>query len=118
MLIPLAAAIICYLVSVVAISTKKPGVKRGVIRSRDGPGGYINLTSANDEPVALSVSILGGRRNATAPLLYGWQFEDINVRVIFFKHIFRGLIEEQHSGDGGIYAEMIVNRAFQGKQTI
>ena len=118
MLTPLAAVIVYYLVLAVAISTKKPGVKREVIRSRDGPGGYINLTSASNEPVALSVSTLGGVRNATAPLLYGWQFEDINVRIVSFKHISRGLIKEQHSGDGGIYAEMIVNRAFQGKRTI
>lgn len=32
-----------------------------------------------------------------APLLYGWMIEDIN-----------------HSIDGGLYAEMITNRAFQG----
>ena len=36
-------------------------------------------------------------RNATSPYLYGLMHEDIN-----------------HSGDGGIYAEMIANRAFQG----
>ncbi|KAI5837654.1 Arabinosidase A [Morchella snyderi] len=36
-------------------------------------------------------------RNKTAPNLYGLFFEDIN-----------------HSGDGGIYAELIRNRAFQG----
>jgi len=36
-------------------------------------------------------------QNATAPFLHGIMFEDIN-----------------HSGDGGIYAELIVNRAFQG----
>ena len=38
---------------------------------------------------------LGG--NASSPLTYGLMFEDIN-----------------HSGDGGIYAELIRNRAFQG----
>ena len=48
-------------------------------------GGAINLT----------VSATGG--NVTSPLMYGLMFEDIN-----------------HSGDGGVYAELIPNRAFQG----
>jgi alpha-N-arabinofuranosidase len=43
----------------------------------------------------LSISATGG--NASSPLMYGLMFEDIN-----------------HSGDGGIYAELIQNRAFQG----
>jgi alpha-N-arabinofuranosidase len=43
----------------------------------------------------LTVSSTGG--NATSALQYGIMFEDIN-----------------HSGDGGIYAELIQNRAFQG----
>src|SRR6476469_8573019 len=45
--------------------------------------------------VNLTVSSSGG--NASAPLAYGIMFEDIN-----------------HSGDGGLYAELIQNRAFQG----
>jgi alpha-L-arabinofuranosidase len=45
--------------------------------------------------VKLTVSATGG--NATSPLQYGIMFEDIS-----------------HSGDGGIYAELIQNRAFQG----
>jgi alpha-N-arabinofuranosidase len=44
--------------------------------------------------VALSVSQSGG--HAASPYMYGLMFEDIN-----------------HSGDGGIYAELIQNRAFQ-----
>ncbi|ERF72007.1 hypothetical protein EPUS_09374 [Endocarpon pusillum Z07020] len=44
---------------------------------------------------ALQVANSGG--NASSPLQYGLMFEDIN-----------------HSGDGGIYAELIRNRAFQG----
>ncbi|KIM98287.1 glycoside hydrolase family 51 protein [Oidiodendron maius Zn] len=45
--------------------------------------------------INIKVSNQGG--NATSPLMYGIMFEDIN-----------------HSGDGGIYAELIQNRAFQG----
>lgn len=45
--------------------------------------------------INLSVSANGD--NVTFPLMYGLMFEDIN-----------------HSGDGGIYAELIQNRAFQG----
>ncbi|TVY83677.1 Alpha-L-arabinofuranosidase A [Lachnellula suecica] len=45
--------------------------------------------------INLNVSATGG--NASSPLMYGLMFEDIN-----------------HSGDGGIYAELIQNRAFQG----
>ena len=46
---------------------------------------------------ALSISIASSGGNATSDLAYGIMFEDIN-----------------HSGDGGIYAELIQNRAFQG----
>jgi hypothetical protein len=48
---------------------------------------------------AVSSSILTntGQKNATAPYLYGWMFEDIN-----------------HSGDGGLYGELLTNRAFDG----
>lgn len=62
-------------------------------------GQFIDLTEYNgtDNPVELSISVNGGGRNQTAPWLYGWMFEDIN-----------------HSGDGGIYAELLTNRAFQG----
>jgi len=45
--------------------------------------------------IKLNVASSGG--NASSPLAYGIMFEDIN-----------------HSGDGGIYAELIQNRAFQG----
>ena len=45
--------------------------------------------------ISLNVSATGG--NASSPYTYGLMFEDIN-----------------HSGDGGIYAELIQNRAFQG----
>ena len=60
-------------------NTEKWRAKRDIIRPRNGPGGLINGTSANNGAVSLNVLTLGGGRNATAPLLYGWQFEDINV---------------------------------------
>lgn len=47
--------------------------------------------------VTLSVATSGG--NATSGYQYGLMFEDIN-----------------HSGDGGIYSELIMNRAFQGSE--
>ena len=59
---------------------------------------YINATRNDNSPVALHIDTLDcSKRNATYPYLYGIMHEDIN-----------------HSGDGGIYAEMIANRAFQG----
>lgn len=59
---------------------------------------YINATRNDNSPVVLHIDIQDtSKRNATSPYLYGIMHEDIN-----------------HSGDGGIYAEMIANRAFQG----
>jgi len=59
---------------------------------------YINHTVNDASPVTLQISLNNTcDRNETSPLLYGLMHEDIN-----------------HSGDGGIYAEMIANRAFQG----
>ena len=46
---------------------------------------------------AINLSVASSGGNASSPLAYGLMFEDIN-----------------HSGDGGIYAELIQNRAFQG----
>jgi alpha-L-arabinofuranosidase len=63
---------------------------------------HVNYTFYNSTPGPVSVSLdlaNPAGRNATAPLLYGWMFEDIS-----------------HSGDGGIYAEAIRNRAFQGSE--
>lgn len=60
---------------------------------------YINAANNDDSRVTLKIDTLDtAARNATSPYLYGLMHEDIN-----------------HSGDGGIYAEMIANRAFQGK---
>ena len=53
----------------------------------------VNATAA----VSLHILTQTGVRNATAPYLYGWMFEDIN-----------------HSGDGGLYGELLANRAFDG----
>ncbi|PQE05084.1 Alpha-L-arabinofuranosidase A protein [Rutstroemia sp. NJR-2017a BVV2] len=47
--------------------------------------------------INITASASGG--NASSPLAYGLMFEDIS-----------------HSGDGGIYAELIQNRAFQGNR--
>jgi alpha-N-arabinofuranosidase len=46
---------------------------------------------------AINLAVASSGGNASSPLTYGLMFEDIN-----------------HSGDGGIYAELIQNRAFQG----
>ncbi|KAK3624539.1 hypothetical protein LTR56_020979 [Elasticomyces elasticus] len=51
--------------------------------------------AAAAQAVSFSVGSTGG--NATSPYQYGIMFEDIN-----------------NSGDGGVYAELIQNRAFQG----
>ena len=74
-------AIVIWLLALASGEAKRLGAKREIIKSRNGPGGYTNGTSADNGAVALSISTLGGGRNATAPLLYGWQFEDINVRI-------------------------------------
>jgi alpha-N-arabinofuranosidase len=71
-------------------------VSAGPKRPRAGskfPRQYTNTSSA----VSLDISTKSGTRNVTAPYLYGWMFEDIN-----------------HSGDGGLYGELLRNRAFDG----
>lgn len=60
---------------------------------------FINATNTNVGPVSLQIDTQNeSGRNDTAPMLYGLMFEDIS-----------------HSGDGGIYAELLMNRAFQGE---
>ena len=51
------------------------------LHSRQGTSyvNFINDTRNNAAHVELKISTLGGGRNATAPLLYGWMFEDISV---------------------------------------
>lgn len=61
------------------------------------PEGPPNLPK-NYKSIDLKIDLKNGVRNKTSPLLHGLFFEDIN-----------------HSGDGGIYAELIRNRAFQGE---
>lgn len=61
------------------------------------PAPYINATWTNSTGVSVSISTKNGTKNDTAPYLSGLIFEDIS-----------------HSGDGGIYAELVRNRAFQG----
>ncbi|KAJ5815218.1 alpha-L-arabinofuranosidase A [Penicillium riverlandense] len=53
------------------------------------------LLVAHAHAISISVSSSGG--NDTSPLEYGLMYEEIN-----------------HSGDGGLYAELVRNRAFQG----
>jgi alpha-N-arabinofuranosidase len=55
------------------------------------------LSFGNSSAVSINIRTKTGHRNATAPYLYGWMFEDIN-----------------HSGDGGLYGELLRNRAFEG----
>jgi alpha-N-arabinofuranosidase len=65
-----------------------------------GPRAKASLPRASSNAssaLSLNVRTETGVRNATAPYLYGWMFEDIN-----------------HSGDGGIYGELLTNRAFDG----
>jgi len=61
--------------------------------------GWNATRASNNASTSVSLNILTetGTKNATAPYLYGWMFEDIN-----------------HSGDGGLYGELLTNRAFDG----
>jgi hypothetical protein len=54
-------------------------------------------SSNSSSGVSLEILTKTGVKNATAPLLYGWMFEDIN-----------------HSGDGGLYGELLTNRGLEG----
>jgi len=60
-------------------------------------GSTVSRQFTNSSGVSLSILTESGVKNATAPALYGWMFEDIN-----------------HSGDGGLYGELLTNRAFEG----
>lgn len=59
---------------------------------------YIQGVSSNTEGVNLNILTKSDARNATSDLLRGIMWEDIS-----------------HSGDGGLYGELLVNRAFQGE---
>jgi alpha-L-arabinofuranosidase len=58
---------------------------------------FLSAAAAENAGQALNISVASTGGNTTSPLAYGIMFEDIN-----------------HSGDGGIFAELVQNRAFQG----
>ena len=78
--------LLCF-VGIVTAGPKKPRAESVA------PRWNTNISSA----VSLNILTVTGVKNATAPYLYGWMFEDIN-----------------HSGDGGLYGELLTNRAFEG----
>jgi hypothetical protein len=54
------------------------GIAEGL--KKNGGGGAIDATSCDNSPVVLDISVKNRiARNNTAPMLYGWMFEDINV---------------------------------------
>ncbi|TLS31002.1 hypothetical protein PpBr36_02628 [Pyricularia pennisetigena] len=59
----------------------------------------LHLVGLAASAVAVTIKVSPDNGKKASPLAYGLMFEDIN-----------------HSGDGGIYAELIRNRAFQGDQ--
>lgn len=59
--------------------------------------GYIDGVRSGTTGASLTINVQNDTRNDTAPYLGGLLFEDI-----------------AHSGDGGLYAELLRNRAFQG----
>jgi len=62
---------------------------------------FISLAVFTAVTQAISLQVASNGGNASSPMQYGIMFEDIN-----------------HSGDGGIYAELIQNRAFQGNANL
>lgn len=76
-----------------ALSTAAAAPEKGIPATN-----YIIESNANVSSVSLQVTTQDYlNQNYTAPYLYGLMHEDIS-----------------HSGDGGIYAELLINRAFQG----
>jgi alpha-N-arabinofuranosidase len=61
---------------------------------------------------SVNITVLSSKGNATSPLQYGIMFE---VRLLYVTEgqLIYFYQEINHSGDGGIYAELIRNRAFQ-----
>jgi alpha-N-arabinofuranosidase len=80
------------LIGVAAAGAKAPRSPGVTPRTYTNSSGASNLSG-----VTLNILTKTGVKNATAPDLYGWMFEDIN-----------------HSGDGGLYGELLTNRAFDG----
>lgn len=64
------------------------------------PLSFLSLPLLASSVAAVTLSVASSGGNATSGYQYGLMFEDIN-----------------HGGDGGIYAELIQNRAFQGSTT-
>lgn len=79
--------------SILAQSDLNLGEKGGIV----APNYIIAAKPPNNVTLAVN-TVDVGKRNVTAHSLYGIMHEDIS-----------------HSGDGGIYAELLINRAFQGK---
>jgi len=79
----------CSLFSLIGLAAAGPKAPRSPVNTP--------RTYSNSSGVSLSILTKTGIKNATAPDLYGWMFEDIN-----------------HSGDGGLYGELLTNRAFDG----
>jgi hypothetical protein len=88
-LIMLISTTLYSLIAIVDVATAGPKAPR--FRQNHSRG------FSNSSGVTLEILTNTGVKNATAPDLYGWMFEDIN-----------------HSGDGGIYGELLTNRAFDG----
>lgn len=66
------------------------GLAEGLKENRGG--GAIDATSPDNSPVVLDISLKNvAEQNDTAPHLYGWMFEDINVSYgdIFSQHLSR-----------------------------
>lgn len=67
-----------FLAPAVGVGASLFGLAEGL--KENGGGGAIDATSSDNSPVVLDVSVNNvAERNDTAPLLYGWMFEDINV---------------------------------------
>jgi len=80
-------------ISVLASSDLDLGEQGGIVAPN-----YI-ISAKPSTNVTLAINTLNAdQRNVTASSLYGIMHEDIS-----------------HSGDGGIYAELLINRAFQGE---
>jgi len=78
---------------VLAQSDLDLGEKGGIVAPN-----YI-ISAKPPQNVTLAINTYNvDKRNVTAKSLYGIMHEDIS-----------------HSGDGGIYAELLINRAFQGE---
>lgn len=59
----------------------------------------VTLGAVVASTAAIDITVKSAGGNATSQYQYGLMFEDIN-----------------NSGDGGVYAELIQNRAFQGDE--